>query len=60
MSVYRVGFVTIFVTDLAQALAFYQGKLGMKPVYQDPLHAVALMDNEGATLILQQAEPRSE
>lgn len=60
MAVYRVGYITIFVTDLARSLAFYRDILGIKPMYEDPSHGVALLGNDGATLILQQAESRSE
>jgi len=59
VSVYRVGFITVYVADLARSLGFYCDQLGLKTVYRDDKHKVALMDNEGATLILQQTAPHT-
>ena len=60
MSVYLVGYVTVFVSELTRSVAFYRDILGIPPSYQDEKRGVALLETNGATLILQQIEPRAE
>lgn len=60
MSVYLIAYVTVFVSELPRSIAFYRDILGIPPSYQDEKRGVALLETNGATLILQQVEPNSE
>jgi len=45
-----VGYVNVFVTDLASALEFYERKLGLEPVRVDGEHGYASFDGGPITL----------
>jgi len=51
-----VGYVNVFVTDLASALEFYEKKLGLKPVRVDTEHGYASFDGGPVSLGLAEVE----